>query len=443
MHPQTNPEQRYQELFLQFNAAEGSDTDLNVSALRSTALARFTERGFPTQADEDWKYTNTNLITQTAFLLPSTLEQEEFDQTNIEAFFSISPCSARLVFLNGKLSPGASIVPNTAGGLIIQSLAEAFREHEDLVFSHLDTRSRDTRNAFGDLNSAFLSDGAFVFVPKDTTLEDPIHLVFVSSAGEAPLCVHPRVLILLEKGASASVVETHVSAGGGTVFSNAQTEIFVGENASAVHYGIHQQNDAACHVGNLHVVQSRNSRCEAHSFVLGGALVRNDAHFVLDGEGCEATLNGLALAHGMQIVDAHTTIDHANPNCASHEQYKYIVSGKSRGVFNGKIIVRKDAQKTDARQSNNNLILSDEAAIDTQPQLEILANDVKCTHGATIGRLDEEALFYLTSRGINRQDARTLLVSAFAGEIVDRVAFAPLQEYLQSHIEARVRNGST
>jgi Fe-S cluster assembly protein SufD len=443
MSPQSEPVQRYLDLFSQFSADQGRDADLPLSRLRASAMARFSERGFPTQKDEDWKYTNTNPIIRTPFILASQTEPESFDKKIFDAQYSVLSCSARLVFIDGKLSPGASFVADTAGGLIIESLAEAFRDHGDLVLAHLDMRSRETRNAFGDLNTAFLSEGAFVFVPQNMAPPDPIHLMFISSGKESPLYLHPRALVVLENGAAASIVETHVSAEAGVVFSNAMTELFVGENASAVHYGIHQLNDASYHVGNLHVVQSRNSRCETHSFALGGALVRNDAHFILDGEGCEATLNGLALTHGSQLADAHTTIDHAKPNCASHEQYKYIVNGKSRGVFNGKIIVRKDAQKTDARQSNNNLILSNEASVNTRPQLEILANDVKCTHGATIGRLDEEALFYLTSRGIGRTDARNLLVGAFAGEIVNRVSFAPLQEYLQGHILTRVRNGST
>ncbi len=442
MKSYSEPVQRYLDLFSRFSTSQGRDDNLPMHALRSSAIARFSERGFPSQADEDWKYTNTNPIIQTPFIFPEEMTNDVFDQENFAGHSYISSCSARLVFVDGKLSPGASHFTNATGGLIITSLAQAFHAHEDLVLSYLDTRSRESRSAFGDLNTAFLSDGAFVFVPKRTFVEEPIHLIFLSSKSDDLLATNPRVLLIADEGAGVTLVETHATTGEHASFSNAQTEMFIDANASVEHYAIQDHNNASYHTGNLHVVQSRNSRCVSHSFILGGALVRNDVTFVLEGEGCEASLNGLALTHGSQHADSHTTIDHAAPQCASHEHYKYIANGKSRGVFNGKIIVRKDAQKTDARQSNNNLILSDEASIDTRPQLEIFANDVKCTHGATIGRLDEEALFYLKSRGIGESDARDILIRAFADEIVERVSIASLREYLHKRIQAGVRNGT-
>jgi Fe-S cluster assembly protein SufD len=293
-------------------------------------------------------------------------------------------------------------------------------------------------NAFTALNTAFLQDGAFVSVPGGALLEIPVHILFVSTGMEAEFISSPRNLIVAERNSQVSIIESHVSLSDNVYFTNSVSEIVLGENAVVEYDKLQIESSRAYHIGSTHIQQERSSNFTSNAISLGGLLVRNNVSVVLDGEGAEATLNGLYLGTGVQHIDNHTTIDHAKPRCPSHELYKGILSGKSRGVFNGKIKVRKDAQKTDAKQTNKNLILSDEASVDTKPQLEIFANDVKCTHGATIGQLDEEAIFYLRSRGVDVDRARDLLIYAFASDVVDRIKVEPLRDLLHEMIHARL-----
>jgi Fe-S cluster assembly protein SufD len=291
-------------------------------------------------------------------------------------------------------------------------------------------------HAFVALNTAFLTDGACVEIPARTVVQGVVHLMFLSApaGGTRPAMAHPRVLIVAGDGSQASVVESYAGPGGGRYFTNTVTEVALGEHAVVDHYKLQFESEAAYHVGAVHLRAHRSATFASHSIALGGALVRNDIVAVLDGEGAECTLNGLYLADAQRLVDNHTTIDHAQPHCGSREVYKGVLADRARGVFNGKIIVRPDAQKTDARQTNRALLLSEDAQINTKPQLEIFANDVKCTHGAAVGQLDDEAVFYLRSRGLDAGEARRMLIRAFVGDVVNRIP----SDRLRSHVEQRV-----
>jgi len=278
-----------------------------------------------------------------------------------------------------------------------------------------------TTQAFVALNTAALEDGAFVHIKRGTVVDEPIHLLFVSTPSAGPTVSHPRTLIIAEENCQATIVESYSGTPDRVYFTNAVTEVAVAENAVLDHYKVQRESLKAYHVATMQLQLARSANFSSHSIALGGSLVRNDANAYLGGEGIECTLNGVYLGNDRQVIDNHTAIDHAMPHCNSHEVYKGILDGHSRGVFNGKIFVRQDAQKTDAKQTNQTLLLSPTAQIDTKPQLEIFADDVKCTHGATIGQLSDEALFYLRARGIPKDQARALLTYAFAGDIVSRI----------------------
>ena len=343
-----------------------------------------------------------------------------------------SPGDAIAVIVNGRFDTTLSRTKGLPAGVQAGSLAAALKDHPDVVQRYFGQLADFTTRSFTALNTAFVQDGAFVHVPEGVVLEQPIHVIFVSGADAAKMMSHPRTLVVAGAGAQARVIESYIGAAGETYFTNAVSEIFVGENAGVDHYKVQQESLEAFHIGSLHVHTSRSSRFSSHSFTLGGKFVRNDATALLDGEGGDCTLNGLYLADRDRLVDNHTTIDHAKPHNGSHEVYKGILGGTSRAVFNGKIIVRQDAQKTDAKQTNRALLLTDGATINTKPQLEIFADDVKCTHGATVGRLDETALFYLKSRGIAARTARQLLTYAFAADVLESIELAEVREGLEA-----------
>ncbi len=283
------------------------------------------------------------------------------------------------------------------------------------------------------------ADGAYLYIPEGAVIETPIEILFISAGDASSVAMsQARTLIVAGERSQVRVVETYAALRGGTYFTNAVTEVFAGENAVVDHYKVQQEGLEAFHVATMQINAQRSANVSTHSFSLGGKLVRNDVNAVLDGEGAEVTLNGLYLADGDRLVDNHTVIDHAKAHCPSHEIYKGIIGGKARAIFNGKIIVRQDAQKTDAKQTNRALLLSDSASINTKPQLEIFADDVKCTHGATIGQLDEEAIFYLRARGLTHFEARDLLIHAFAGEVIDRVKIEDLRRGLEAELYAQL-----
>jgi Fe-S cluster assembly protein SufD len=330
---------------------------------------------------------------------------------------------AEIVFVNGRYVSALSNVGPLPRGARIESLASALTAHTGEVEPYLARLAPVERHAFTALNTAFLAEGAFIRIPLHTILEEPIHVLWVSTdeADGRSTMSHPRVLTVIDDNSQASIVETYAGQNGGRYFTNVVTEIVLGENTVLDHYTLQHESVQGYHVGAMHVRAQRNANFTSHSIDLGGSLVRNDIVAVLDGEGVECTLNGLYLGNDQRLVDNHTTIDHAKPHCGSREMYKGILADRARGVFNGKIIVRPDAQKTDAKQTNRALLLSEDAQINTKPQLEIFANDVKCTHGAAVGQLDDEALFYLRSRGLGDAEARHLLVRAFAADVLSHM----------------------
>jgi Fe-S cluster assembly protein SufD len=398
-----------------------------LQARRDAGARAFGALGFPTVRDEEWRFTSVSAIAGGDFppARPAALDAAQL------AALPYTDAAHRLVFVNGRFSPELSRTHLDAAGVRFGSLAGAWQEPE--VEAALGTLADADTRAFAALNTAFLGDGAWLFVPARQVVEAPLHLIFVASASSPAMAV-PRTLIVLGEASQAQVVETYVGAPGQVYFTNAVTEVVVGDNAVLDHYKVQQESTSAFHVASMHVRTGRSSTFSSHSFSLGGRLVRNDAIARLAGEGGECTLNGLYLADGERLVDNHTTIDHAMPHCPSHEIYKGILGGRARAVFNGKIMVRQDAQKTDAKQTNRALLLSDNATINTKPQLEIFADDVKCTHGAAIGQLDDDALFYLRARGLTYQEARDMLIHAFAGEILDRVKHAPLRTALEAEL---------
>jgi Fe-S cluster assembly protein SufD len=379
-------------------------------ALRETAFKRFAELGFPTTHDEDWRFTNVAPIARGRFAAATPQAPGDIDQ--------LAPWAtgSRLVFVNGHLTETVLDLPKGVQIGDFNADAEPY----------LAKQAGFDKNAFVALNTAFLNQGAFVRVARGTVVEQPIHIVYVT-LGQG-VQVQPRALIVVGPDAHCTIVETYVGAG--SYFTNAVTEVVTSNGAVVDHYKVTVEAPAAYHVATLQATLGKSANFSSHSISLGGALVRNDANATLS-EGTEATLNGLYIVNGTQHIDNHTSIDHAKPHANSHELYKGILDGKASAVFNGRIIVRKDAQKTDSKQTNKNLVLSDEATIDTKPELQIWADDVKCTHGATIGQLDDEAMFYLRSRGIDKKNARSLLTYAFAQDIVDRVKVQALRDSLE------------
>ncbi|MDQ2731094.1 MAG: Fe-S cluster assembly protein SufD [Armatimonadota bacterium] len=422
---------QFQQLETNLNGQRGS----LFHQVRQDAMARFSELGFPTTRDEDWKYTNVAPIARTPFGMPTAgvtdgLPAGSLDRLKATFFGSLK--GPLLVFVNGLFRPEHSELQGLPPGLTVQSLAAALQQEPERVEPFLARFAQYRDQAFVALNTAFLQDGAFIHVARGSVIEEPVRVLFLSSGAAGPTISHPRVLAVIEENAQATILESYAGEGDGAYFSNAVSELILGENSVLDHYKLQQDADGAYHVGTLQVYQAKSSTFASHSVSLGGLLTRNDARARLDGEGCETTLNGLFMVTGQQHVDNHTSMDHARARCNSREVYHGVLGGESTGVFNGKIFVRQDAQKTDARQTNRNLLLSRDAVIDTKPQLEIFADDVKCTHGATIGQLDEEAIFYLRARGIPHGEARNMLTLAFASEVVNNIRVEPLRLRLET-----------
>jgi Fe-S cluster assembly protein SufD len=402
-----------------------------VQRLRKSAMARFDELGFPTARTEDWRFTSVAPLLQAAGGWSPAFRRsgaEDRLKAGLQPPGLEAPC--RLVFVNGFFAPDLSALPPLPAGVVLGSVARGLEGHAEMVEAHLGRHARFDDNAFTALNTAFFRDGAFLFLPRNAVLEQPVYLVFLTTAAGTEVS-HVRNLVVAGSTAQATFVEVYVGLGEAAYFTNAVTEVVAEDGAVLDHCKLQQEGPGAFHFANTQVHQGRASSFTSHFVGFGGQWVRNEVRALLDAEGCECTLNGLYRASGRQHADNHTVIDHARAHCASHELYKGILDGQARAVFNGKIFVRQDAQKTDAKQTNQTLLLSDDATINTKPQLEIYADDVKCTHGATVGQLDAEALFYLRARGIGKDEARDLLTFAFANDILGRIKVEPLRRRLE------------
>jgi Fe-S cluster assembly protein SufD len=364
-------------------------------------------------------------------------EARGVDAANLLSLSFLDAGGNRLVFFNGVYAPQCSNLQRLPRGVRIQSLAEAIEQKDPIVAAKLGHYANYPSQAFVALNTAFLGGGAVIVVPPGCRLSEPVHLIFASAGGDMPVISHPRILIVAGAGCEARIIESYIGLEDGRYFCNAVTELVGEADAMIEHCRLQRESDVGFHVGAFAAHLARGCRLTAHAVTLSGALVRNNVRVILDGEDAECFLNGLYLADGTQHVDNYTEIEHAKPRGTSSELYKGILGGRARGVFNGKIVVHKDAQKTNARQTNKNLLLSPNAAVNTKPQLEIYADDVKCSHGSTIGQIDPDAMFYLRSRGLGVDEASSLLSFAFASEVIGKIKIETLGRRLEDHLAAR------
>ena len=395
-------------------------------------MARFQTLGFPTTKNEDWHFTSVAPIAERTFrpaAAGGVIERGDIDRFN----FGQSGWRT-VVFVNGAFSKDLSSDAPLGDQVRVTSLASSIKAGTAGIDRYIGKIATFEQHAFTALNTAFMNDGAFIEIGADAVVEQPIHLLFFSD-GEG--VSHPRNLIVTGRHSRATVIESYVSLGNSAYFTNAVTEISLGEGSHLDHYKLQRESESAFHVGTVQVREERDSQLHSFSLAVGGSLARTNIYTSLDGDAATCTLNGLYLTDGAQHVDNQTSIEHIAPNCPSHELYKGVLDGRSHGVFNGKVYVHPEAQKTDGKQSNNNLLLSPTARVDTKPQLEIFADDVKCTHGATVGRLDELAMFYLNSRGIGPETARILLTYAFAADVLETIELEPLRVELEKMVLAR------
>ena len=427
----------YLDSFTEFAKNAARETPSWLRDLRDFAFARFCAVGFPTTRDEDWRFTNVAALARTPF----QLARENAAQLTVQDLerWRMQAAAARMVFVDGHFAPGLSTRHVLPDRITVNSLRKEIADGSRALAYHLGRYLDIGRDPFCALNTAFADDGAYVHVGRSVVVEQPIHLLFISMSSSAPAMTHPRNLIVVEDEGQASILEEYVSFGAETpAFSNAVTELVAGGNAVVAHTLMEREHLGAYNVSTLRIEQARGANVASHSLLLGGGLVRNNVHPVLAGEGGECLINGLFFGSGRQHLDNYMLVEHHSPHCNSRQFYNGVLDGSAHGVFHGRIIVHKDAQKTDAKQTNRNLLLSDDAQIDTKPQLEIYADDVKCTHGATIGQIEEDSLFYLRSRGIDEVEARRLLLQAFAGECLDRLNTGALRDYAEAIVQARL-----
>lgn len=421
--------------FTEFEKRLNGSKSKEIHHIRKEALNRFGQLEFPTQKDEEWKYTNISPLLKHNFVPSSGKVSVEKEFVKSKLFDEIG--HSLIVFVNGYYAEKHTNLHNLPGGVVLGSLSEAIKNNSPLIEEHFTKYAHHQNNIFTALSTAYTDDGAFIYVPDGKIVEDPVHIIYITSSDDDKIIVQPRNLFIAGKNSQVTIIEHYVSTGESIYFTNAVTEIIADESTVVDHIKLQEESINAFHIARMEVNQERNSNFSSHLISIGAALTRNDFNSRFNDESGECTLNGLYMIEGNQLFDAHTLIDHAMPHCNSHEHYKGILNDKSRGVFNGKVIVRPDAQKTNAFQQNNNILLSNDALVNTKPQLEIFADDVKCSHGATIGQLDEEARFYLKSRGIGEEASRAILLHAFASDVITSIKTESLRNYLEKIITER------
>tara|TARA_B100000745_G_scaffold296920_1_gene243037 strand:- start:562 stop:1920 length:1359 start_codon:yes stop_codon:yes gene_type:complete len=400
-----------------------------LTQLREQSWARFEQLGLPVvrRGNEKWKYTDVRPVANVAFAHSLGLEPHA-DPGKLQKAAPWDESWINLVFVDGHYSPNISSPP--PGDIYVGRLADAARSHQELVQNHLAQQASFEDDGFVALNTAFLQDGAFVHVPEGAVLSAPVHLIFVTTGKEQPRVTYPRTLLVAGSNSQVTLIESYVSLADARFLTDAVTEIMLEDGANVSHYRLLLESTEAYHVGVSRVYQSQDSSFTSVSFAKGAAIGRNDFQVLLDAQGASCTLNGLYLTTGTQHMDNYINIDHAKPDGTSRLLYKGILDGKSRAVFGGNVTVRQEAQKTDAQQTDKNLLLSLDAEVDSKPSLLIYADDVKCGHGATAGHIDDDTLFYMQSRGLDVDTASQILIHAFASEIIDTVELTPLREYL-------------
>jgi Fe-S cluster assembly protein SufD len=428
--------QWYESKFEAFEKNLNGQKSTAVHALRRHAIRRFSEIGFPTTRQEEWRFTSIAPVAKIEFQPILKYELNGTTRSDIHPY--LIDGAEQLVFVNGMFSAELSHIDSIPNGCIVGSLLETIKNHPENIRPYLASLTRGEENAFTALNTAFLQDGACILTSKDVVFDRPIQLLFIATDHSFAYAAQPRNLIVAGMNSKIQILETYVGIAQNTYLTNSVTEIVLEEHALLEHEKIQNESTEAYHIGTTNLRMNAATRYISNAIFLGSSIARNSITVVMDAEGSECTLNGLSLGAGTQLIDNHTVIDHAKPHCNSHELYKAILNGSSKGVFNGKIFVRKDAQKTDAKQTNKTLLLSDDATINAKPQLEIFADDVKCTHGATIGQLDDEQLFYLRSRGIDLAAARDMLTTAFAGDVIDRISIEPFRQQVAKLIRTKL-----
>ena len=427
-------EKSYVERLPEFLETRGEDPSCWVVDIRREAISGFSNLGFPSVSDEEWRFTNLSALGKLSFSLPPAEAPEVRAETADSFGFAGLDCT-RLAFVDGRFSPSLSSFEE-GGGIVVKSLSEAIRRNGDAVRPCLARYADYEKDAFVSLNTSYFQDGAFVSVADGAVLEKPVHVLHIATGEAGPLFMNPRNLVVAGKSAEATVIEHYVSLSDDVYFSNAVTEVVCAENSSVEHYRLEFASEKSFNFLTLRVDQKRDSNVASHSLLRGGAIVRNTVHPVLAGEGSNCDIYGLYVSEGRQHMDNFMRVEHASARCDSRQFYNGVLDGRSRGVFHGRIIVHEGAEKTDAKQTNRNLLLSDAAQIDTKPQLEIYNDDVKCTHGATIGQMDEEALFYLRSRGVCGKNAKMMMLRAFTNQTLETMSVDPVRESMRGVLSA-------
>ncbi len=431
----------YVKEFESFTGATTAEGPEWLEPVRRAAMEQFVRTGFPTSRQEEWRFTPVSPIAQASWRSAAVGGIEDVAREQLTPFVFGHSEWCTLVFVNGEYAPALSSPGNLPDGVLVTNLAEVLRNGSgtEILERHLTRYAQVDESPFTALNTAFLRDGGFIHVPSGTDLPHPVNLVFVTTSDAAGAVIHPRNLVIVERNARASLVESYVTlAPGDRYWTNPVTEVWTGANSWVEHTRIQRESEAAYHVATTQVEVSRDSHYRSFSMAMGANLARHNLNARLGDQSSEALLYGLYITHGDQLVDNHTVLYHDHPNCPSWEVYKGILDGHSHAVFNGKVFVKPEAQKTDAKQTNRNLVLSDYAKVDTKPQLEIFADDVRCTHGATVGRMDEMALFYAQSRGLPADEARRVLTYAFAAEVIDEVSLRPVRDELNRLVLQRL-----
>ena len=408
-----------------------------INQLRSNAVNRVNSLNLPTKHDEDWRFTDISPLTKISF--QPVQEASPLKNSHVEQFY-LTEAVTRLVFIDGIYAPNLSTQiaePFEKSGVVVSSLAAASSENLAAIESHLGSQTELQDNIFAALNTSFLHEGALIIVPRNISVEMPIHLLFIATQKE--VSSHPRCLLIAEPNSRVTVIEDYVTLGEETYITNTVAEFVLADSAHVNHVRIQRDSKEAFHIANCSVSLAQNSNYQSVSIAFGARISRYNLNVLLKGEGAECTADGLALISNRQLADTHACIDHIKPHCTSHQLHKCIIDDAAHAVFNGKIIVRPDAQLTNSTQSNRNLLLTSKARIDTKPQLEIFADDVKCAHGATIGQLDNEEIFYLKSRGLSEVTARDLLTYAFGAEVIERIPVASLKLQLEQVVHKQTQ----
>lgn len=415
--------------FSEFEKNMNGEKEHHIHQLRREAIKNFSKLNFPNTKDEEWKYTNISPLLNHKFV-PANNESAE-KKIDTSAFLFSKDEHSVITFINGIYSKVNSKLMDLPAGVLIDSLSLIEKNKPELIQQYFGKFASTGNNIFTALGTAFINDGVFIHIPDGKVIEDIIHILYITDTSDEEIIVQPRNLIVAGKNSQATIIEHYLSISDSIYFTNSTTEVIADENSVIDHIKLQEESKNAFHFSRMEVEQERYSNFTSHAVSFGSQISRNDITSRFNGEGGECTLNGLFLTEGRQLFDTHTLMDHANPHCNSHEHYKGILTDSSRGVFSGKVLVRKDAQKTNAFQQNNNILLSKDALVNTKPQLEIFADDVKCSHGATVGQLDGEAMFYLKSRGIGDEAGKAILIHAFASDVFKSIKVEAVRNYLE------------